>query len=101
MGAISATTERDVDKIIKNNFLLSIELWHAAAKYSLPFIYASSAATYGNGDNGFDDTQTPEALSRLLPLNPYGWSKLIFDQRVISDVLANNSLPHSGRALNF
>ena len=101
MGAISATTERDVDKIIKNNFLLSIELWHAAAKYGLPFIYASSAATYGNGDNGFDDTQTPEALSRLLPLNPYGWSKLIFDQRVISDVLANNSLPPQWAGLKF
>ena len=101
MGAISATTEKDVDKIIRINFLLSCELWNASAKYGLPFIYASSAATYGNGHNGFDDIQTPEALSRLLPLNPYGWSKLIFDQRVISDAMTNKSLPPQWVGLKF
>ena len=43
-------------------------------------IYASSAATYGNGSNGFDDKENDEYLSKLIPLNLYGWSKHIFDR---------------------
>ena len=84
MGAISATTETDVDKIIHNNFKLSSDLWHASTKLNLPFIYASSAATYGNGSHGFDDNESSKSLSLLHPLNPYGWSKLIFDRKIIA-----------------
>ncbi|MEL0144863.1 MAG: NAD-dependent epimerase/dehydratase family protein, partial [Alphaproteobacteria bacterium] len=55
MGAISSTVERDVDRIMQNNYLLSLRLWHWAAEHRVPFIYASSAATYGGGELGFDD----------------------------------------------
>ncbi len=62
MGAISSTTERDVDKIIAVNFRLSCDLWDWCSKSGTPFIYASSAATYGDGSAGFGDDWTPEAL---------------------------------------
>lgn len=81
MGAISATTERDVDLIMRSNFQLSTQLWDFCAKRGVPFIYASSAATYGDGEHGFDDNFSEGAMKALRPLNPYGWSKLLFDQR--------------------
>lgn len=81
MGAISSTTERDVDKIVAANFRMSCDLWNWCAKSGTPFIYASSAATYGDGGAGFSDECTPEALEKLRPLNAYGWSKHAFDRR--------------------
>lgn len=76
MGACSATTEKDADYLSRNNFRYSTEL----AKYCLPrrarFIYASSAATYGDGSMGYDDTTE---IADLRPLNMYGYSKLMFD----------------------
>ena len=93
MGAISATTETDVDKIVLNNFKLSSDLWFVACRQNLPFIYASSAATYGDGSNGFFDNESASALAKLRPLNPYGWSKLIFDRRIISERDTNNCTP--------
>jgi ADP-L-glycero-D-manno-heptose 6-epimerase len=83
MGAISSTVERNVDRVMRNNYLLSLRLWEWACEHGTPFIYASSAATYGNGDNGFDDNNDLAALQRLKPLNPYGWSKLMFDRAAI------------------
>ena len=80
MGAISSTVERNVDKVMRNNYLLSLRLWTWAAENGVPFIYASSAATYGDGSTGFDDDNSVAALNRLRPLNPYGWSKLMFDR---------------------
>lgn len=82
MGAISATTETDADRIITNNFRLSLDLWSWCTVNGVPFLYASSAATYGDGSAGFDDTFTCEDLARLRPLNPYGWSKHLFDRRI-------------------
>ena len=82
MGAISATTERDVDLIVASNLHLSQFLWDFCTQQGVPFIYASSAATYGDGSEGFVDDFTQDALSRLLPLNPYGWSKHLFDRKV-------------------
>ncbi len=82
MGAISSTTEWDADLIIENNFTLSRRLWMWCAEKNVRFIYASSAATYGNGHEGFQDNDTPEALSLLRPMNPYGWSKHLFDRRI-------------------
>ena len=78
MGAISATTERDADLIVDTNFRLSRDLWRFCAATGTPFIYASSAATYGDGTDGFDDDMSATALGALSPLNAYGWSKLLF-----------------------
>lgn len=90
MGAISATTERDADRIIENNFALSKKLWRFCAANDVPFIYASSAATYGDGQQGFVDGQTSGELARLRPLNPYGWSKHLFDRWVARVVESND-----------
>ena len=80
MGAISSTTETDADLIIDSNFRLSCNLWVWCRDNGKPFIYASSAATYGDGSNGFVDAETPQALAKLRPLNAYGWSKHLFDR---------------------
>ncbi len=91
MGAISATTERDADLIMENNYTLSRELWKWCAENNVRFIYASSAATYGDGEEGFDDDLSAEHLQKLQPLNPYGWSKHLFDRRVSEIVNGNSS----------
>ncbi len=82
MGAISATTEKDADLIVDTNFILSRALWRWCAENDVRLIYASSAATYGDGSKGFDDAADPDSLARLKPLNAYGWSKHAFDRRV-------------------
>ncbi len=79
MGAVSSTTELDADKIIRSNFQLSRDLFRWCADRQRRLIYASSAATYGAGEHGFDDDNDYEALARLKPLNTYGWSKALFD----------------------
>lgn len=76
MGAQSSTTERDFDYLYNNNFEYTKALWNYCAEKNISFIYASSAATYGNGENGFDDRCN---IDELLPLNGYGYSKQIFD----------------------
>jgi ADP-L-glycero-D-manno-heptose 6-epimerase len=101
MGAISATTETDVDKIIANNFALSKDLFTYCTERNIPLIYASSAATYGNGTQGFEDDETPEALSNLKPLNPYGWSKHLFDRWVARRVTQGLPLPPQWAGLKF
>ncbi|MHB8527951.1 MAG: ADP-glyceromanno-heptose 6-epimerase [Caulobacteraceae bacterium] len=83
MGAVSSTTESDADKVVRTNFGLSRDLFRWCADHQRRFLYASSAATYGDGSLGFDDTQDWESLSSLRPLNPYGWSKALFDVFVI------------------
>ena len=82
LGAITSTTERNVNLIIKNNLELSIFLWSWCQKNNKRLIYASSAATYGDGSNFFNDREDDEYLSNLLPLNLYGWSKHIFDRHI-------------------
>jgi ADP-L-glycero-D-manno-heptose 6-epimerase len=82
LGAISSTTETNVDLIIENNFRLSRTLYLWCKDARIPFIYASSAATYGDGTAGFRDEENLEALAKLKPLNPYGWSKHLFDRWV-------------------
>lgn len=83
MGAISSTTERDADLILRTNFSLSRDLWDWCAANDSRMIYASSAATYGDGAAGFEDDDSFEAISRLQPLNAYGYSKKLFDQYAI------------------
>ena len=82
MGAISTTTETDADLIAETNVVLSRMLWKWCAEHKVRLIYASSAATYGDGSAGFKDDETPDALAKLLPLNAYGWSKHVFDRRI-------------------
>ena len=79
MAAVSSTTEPDADKIIHSNFTLSRDLFRWCADRQRRLIYASSAATYGAGEHGFDDDDAYEALTKLRPLNTYGWSKALFD----------------------
>lgn len=101
MAAISATTETDVDLILDRNYRLSRALWERCATHGIPFIYASSAATYGDGQQGFHDDAAPAALARLRPLNPYGWSKLLFDQFVARQVARACPAPPQHAGLRF
>jgi ADP-L-glycero-D-manno-heptose 6-epimerase len=85
MGACSSTTERDADYLWENNYLYSRELAEWALRHSARFIYASSAATYGDGSLGFSDDH--ERISQLKPINMYGYSKQIFDLWVLKNKL--------------
>ena len=101
MGAISATTETDTDLILENNFHFPVELWAWCAANGVRLIYASSAATYGNGSNGFDDDSTEAAIARLRPLNAYGWSKNLFDRAVARTLAAGGPVPPQWAGLKF
>lgn len=101
LGASSSTTERDADFIIASNFALSQSLWDWCAATETRFIYASSAATYGDGSAGFDDDASPAALARLKPLNAYGWSKHLFDRRVARLVERDAPRPPQWAGLKF
>lgn len=78
MGACSATTEQDASYLIRNNYELSKDLCVWAERQNAAFVYASSAATYGDGTAGMDDD--PAGIEALRPLNMYGYSKLLFDR---------------------
>ena len=78
MGACSATTERDADYLLNNNYRFSRSIAEIAAGQGVRLLVASSAATYGGGEHGYPDD--PEIMDRLRPLNMYGHSKLMFDQ---------------------
>lgn len=95
MGACSATTERNVDYLMSNNVEFSKALFQWATQAKIPFIYASSAATYGDGEQGYDDAHT--LVDQLRPLNAYGWSKQVFDQWV----LRQNQTPPQWYGLKF
>ena len=77
LGACSATTERDADYLLTNNTHYTRRLCEWSLSHGVRFIYASSAATYGDGAQGYDDD--PAKLSALRPLNMYGYSKHLFD----------------------
>jgi ADP-L-glycero-D-manno-heptose 6-epimerase len=101
LGAISATTERDADLIVRENFTFSLALWNWCARERKRFIYASSAATYGDGAEGFEDDGSIAGLARLRPLNAYGWSKLLFDRRVARLVTRGAPKPTQWAGLKF
>lgn len=81
LGARTDTAEKDVDFLLKKNFEHSKLIWNICKKKNIPLLYASSAATYGDGSNGFLDNE--KKINSLKPLNPYGWSKQLFDQWVM------------------
>jgi ADP-L-glycero-D-manno-heptose 6-epimerase len=101
MGAISATTEANVDAIVKNNVRLSLDLFRWCGLNKVRFLYASSAATYGDGSNGFCDDDTIDALASLSPLNAYGWSKHVVDRRIARVLRSGGSLPPQCVGLKF
>jgi ADP-L-glycero-D-manno-heptose 6-epimerase len=101
MGAISTTTETDVDLIARNNIRGTLDLLQWCQASRTPFIYASSAATYGDGEAGFDDQFSIDALARLRPLNAYGWSKHVVDRRIARLVHEGAKLPPQWVGLKF
>jgi ADP-L-glycero-D-manno-heptose 6-epimerase len=101
MGAISATTATDGDLVAATNLTLPLALWAECAARRIPFLYASSAATYGDGALGFADDAAPAALAALRPLNLYGWSKLAFDRRVADMLARGQPAPPQWAGLRF
>lgn len=101
LGAISDTTARDGDAIVAANFRLSQSLWRWCSAHSARFVYASSAATYGDGTCGFDDSPTDKDMAQLRPLNLYGWSKLAFDRRVVHQIGIGAPQPPQWAGLRF
>ncbi len=99
LGANSATTANDADAIIASNLNYSIALWRWCTAHGKPLIYASSAATYGDGSAGFDDAGGIEPNSSGCdPLNLYGWSKHAFDLWAMREAAAGQAPPLLGRA---
>jgi ADP-L-glycero-D-manno-heptose 6-epimerase len=101
LGAISETTATDGDLVIETNFRLSLRLLDWCTANATPLIYASSAATYGDGEAGFRDEQTVEALKLLRPMNLYGWSKHLFDLAVAERAARGEKLPPQWAGLKF
>jgi ADP-L-glycero-D-manno-heptose 6-epimerase len=101
LGAISDTTATDADLVLEHNFRLSRRLLDWCTETRTRFIYASSAATYGDGSAGFSDAWSPEALRRLSPMNLYGWSKHLFDLAMVDRVVKTEKLPPQWCGLKF
>jgi len=101
MGAISATTESNVDLLAENNVRLSLRLLDWCTENQVRLIYASSAATYGDGKCGFEDAFSIDALAMLRPLNAYGWSKHVVDRRVARLAAEGRALPPQWAGLKF
>jgi ADP-L-glycero-D-manno-heptose 6-epimerase len=101
LGAISSTTATDGDAIMENNFRLSLRLLEWCASTRTPFIYASSAATYGDGGEGYSDAWSRDELERLKPMNLYGWSKQLFDLAVVERIRRKDKMPPQWAGLKF
>lgn len=101
LGAISDTMATDADAVMDANFRLSLRLLDWCTAERVPFIYASSAATYGDGSEGFGDDWSAAALKRLRPLNLYGWSKHLFDLAVVERAEKGDNLPPQWAGLKF
>ncbi|HET9949494.1 MAG TPA: ADP-glyceromanno-heptose 6-epimerase [Longimicrobiales bacterium] len=101
LGAITSTTETDADLLAETNLRLSQRIWRWCAQREVPLVYASSAATYGDGSAGFRDDDTPEALARLKPLNAYAWSKHAFDLWAAREAAEGRPAPPSWHGLKL
>ncbi len=95
IGARTDTTEFDKAIFDKLNLNFTKEIWNTCVEFGLPLVYASSAATYGNGEFGYDDNES--IIEKLVPLNPYGDSKNDFDKWAI----AQEKKPYFWAGLKF
>ncbi|MBL1280127.1 MAG: ADP-glyceromanno-heptose 6-epimerase [Fluviicola sp.] len=91
IGARTDTTEFDIDIFNELNLNYSKDVWNLCAEYKIPLVYASSAATYGLGENGYKDDHS--IIEKLKPLNPYGDSKNDFDKWALREVEKGNQPP--------
>ncbi|VTS08366.1 ADP-glyceromanno-heptose 6-epimerase [Tuwongella immobilis] len=98
LGACSSTTETNWDYLLQNNVVYSQRLWTWAARARRPFIYASSAATYGDGSAGFSDRTPPE---HLRPMNLYGKSKNDFDIWALNEARNGRLTPSTWAGMKF
>ena len=87
MGACSSTTEKDADFLMDNNFKYTVELAKYCIVKGVRFIYASSAATYGDGSRGYEDDESN--LNKLIPMNMYGYSKHLVDVWAVKEKVLN------------
>lgn len=101
LGAISSTTETDWNKLQHNNIDTTLMLFRWCARHRVPLVYASSAATYGDGSHGFDDDNDMAALKRLQPQNLYGRSKHETDLAIIGMIGAGEAAPPQWSGLKF
>jgi ADP-L-glycero-D-manno-heptose 6-epimerase len=101
LGAISETTATDGDLVLETNFRFSLRLLDWCTQNATPFIYASSAATYGDGAQGFSDEPGSAALKTLRPMNLYGWSKHLFDMAIAERAARGHKLPPQWAGLKF
>jgi ADP-L-glycero-D-manno-heptose 6-epimerase len=99
LGAISSTDERDADLIVQENIRTTLDLAAWCSRHGARLIYASSAATYGDGEAGFDDAT--ERLGELRPRNAYGWSKLMVDRRLVELAARGAPMPEQWAGLKF
>lgn len=90
MGACSSTTQSNADYLMQNNYNYSRQLFHFSQTHKIRFLYASSAATYGDGKKGFDDDEKQTAS--YLPINMYGYSKHLFDLWLIKNNMQNSAV---------
>jgi ADP-L-glycero-D-manno-heptose 6-epimerase len=101
LGAISSTTEQNWQRLQHDNVDATLMLWDWCADHKVPLLYASSAATYGDGNAGFDDDFTPEALANLKPLNLYAKSKHDTDREIRRRLDAGEKAPPHWAGLKF
>ncbi len=101
MGAISSTAEKRIKLLIDKNLNFSKQLFELCEKYSLKIIYASSAATYGKGENGFNDDNDLLNFIKLNPINLYGLSKHLFDLFILEKYSQHNNLACRPVGLKF
>jgi ADP-L-glycero-D-manno-heptose 6-epimerase len=101
LGAISSTTASDLNLLLAKNVHFSNALWEWCANEEKPLVYASSAATYGDGERGFSDQMTLEDLEKLAPLNPYAWSKQLVDLRALRAAAGGARQPPAWYGVKF
>jgi ADP-L-glycero-D-manno-heptose 6-epimerase len=101
LGAVSDTTAADGDLVWHTNVELSRRIWRWCADRSVRLVYASSAATYGNGSAGFEDDPSVAKLERLRPLNLYGWTKHAFDLLAMRSLAARQPHPPQWAGIKF
>lgn len=101
LGANSSTRSTDGDSVLNSNVLSTTDWFDWCGEHQVPFVYASSAATYGDGAMGFDDENDLDHLRRLRPLNLYGWSKHVADLRFIDGQRKGRPCPPSWYGLKF